>query len=102
MLTHGWPTNLVNTGNSLLHSSHSMSTFCMLYAAMFDHVSLPAKLPFEKEDVGDLPKSSSSQKKENGELLVLSIGAIKQPPCFTSGSQKSVSLPIPFQFLHSF
>jgi hypothetical protein len=52
----------------------------MLYAAMFDHVSLPAKLPFEKEDVGDLPKSSSSQKNENGELLVLSIGAIKQPP----------------------
>jgi hypothetical protein len=47
---------------------------------MFDHVSLPAKLPFEKEDVGDLPKSSSSQKNENGELLVLSIGAIKQPP----------------------
>jgi hypothetical protein len=46
---------------------------------MFDHVSLPAKLPFEKEDVGDLPKSSSSQKNENGELLVLSIGAIKQP-----------------------
>jgi hypothetical protein len=51
----------------------------MLYAAMFDHVSLPAKLPFEKEDVGDPPKSSSSQKNENGELLVLSIGAIKQP-----------------------
>jgi hypothetical protein len=42
----------------------------MLYAAMFDHVSLPAKLPFEKEDVGDPPKSSSSQKNENGELLV--------------------------------
>jgi hypothetical protein len=51
----------------------------MLYAAMFDHVSLPAKLPFEKEEVGDLPKSSSSQKNENGELLVLSIRAIKQP-----------------------
>ena len=57
MLTHGWPTNLVNPGNSLLHSSHSMSTFCMLYAAMFDHVSLPAKLPFKKEEVGDLPKN---------------------------------------------
>jgi hypothetical protein len=26
------------------------------------------------------PKSSSSQKNENGELLVLSIRAIKQPP----------------------
>jgi hypothetical protein len=47
---------------------------------MFDHVSLPAKLPFEKEEVGDLPKSSSSQQNENGELLVLSIRAIKQPP----------------------
>ena len=57
-----------------------MSTFCMLYAAMFDHVSLPAKLPFEKEEVGDLPKSSSSQKNENGELLALSIRAIKQSP----------------------
>ena len=57
-----------------------MSTFCMLYAAMFDHVSLPAKLPFEKEEVGDLPKSSSSQQNENGERLVLSIRAIKQPP----------------------
>jgi predicted nuclease of restriction endonuclease-like RecB superfamily len=53
----------------------------MLYAAMFDHVSLPAKLPFEKEEVGDLPKSSSSQKNENGELLALSIRAIKQSPC---------------------
>jgi hypothetical protein len=52
----------------------------MLYAAMFDHVSLPAKLPFEKEEVGDLPKSSSSQKNENGELLALSIRAIKQSP----------------------
>jgi hypothetical protein len=52
----------------------------MLYAAIFDHVSLPSKLPFEKEEVGDLPKSSSSQKSENGELLVLSIRAIKQSP----------------------
>jgi hypothetical protein len=50
----------VNPGNSLLHSSHTMSTFCMLYAAIFDHMSLPSKLPFEKEEVGDLPKSSSS------------------------------------------
>ena len=49
----------------------------MLYAGMFDHVSLPAKLPVEKEEVGDLPKSSS-QKNENGEFLVLSIRAIKQ------------------------
>jgi hypothetical protein len=47
----------------------------MLYAAMFDHVSLP----FEKEEVGDLPKSSSSHKNGNGELLVFSIRAIKQP-----------------------
>jgi hypothetical protein len=30
--------------------------------------------------VGDLPKSSFSQKNENGELLVLSIRAIKQTP----------------------
>ena len=88
MLTHGWPTNLVNPGNSLLHSSHSMSTFCMLYAAMFDHVSLPAKLPFEKEEVGDLPKSSSSQKNENGELLALSIRAIKQSPGILPGMIK--------------
>ena len=57
----------------------SMSTFCMLYAAMLDHVSLPAKLPFEEEEVGDLPKSSSSHKNGNGELLVFSIRAIKQP-----------------------
>jgi hypothetical protein len=49
----------------------------MLYAAMFDHVSLPAKLPFEKEEVGDLPKSSSSQKNENGELLVTIKIALK-------------------------
>jgi len=48
----------------------------MLYAAMLDHVSLP----FEKKEVGDLLKSSSSQKNGNGELLVLSIKAIKQPP----------------------
>ena len=48
-----------------VHDSDSMSTFCMLYAAMFDHVSLPAKLPFKKEEVGDLPKSSSSPKNEN-------------------------------------
>jgi len=49
-----------------------------LYAGMFEHVSLPAKLPVEKEEVGDLPKSSSLQTNENGELLVLSIRAIKQ------------------------
>jgi hypothetical protein len=41
----------------------------MLYAAMLDHVSLP----FENKEVGDLLKSSSSQKNGNGELLVLSI-----------------------------
>ena len=75
MLTHGWPTNWFNPGNTLLHNSHSMS---MLYAGMFDHVSLPTKLPVEKEEVGDLLKSSSSQKNENGEFLVLSIRAIKQ------------------------
>jgi hypothetical protein len=34
----------------------------MLYAAMFDHVSLPAKLSFEKEDVGHLPQAARVDK----------------------------------------
>jgi hypothetical protein len=72
----------------------------MLYAAMFDHVSLPAKLPFEKEEVGDLPKSTSSQQNENGELLVLSIRAIKQPP--DDGNQLNNNLYILVQVTNSF